>query len=169
MMSIINTSPPPATSVTLQHLYMDVFRPLFFPASAEFAQPLLDGFVDAHDDLLEVNSLFTHSTRSREIGVEVDGTIRELRRRAAAAAAAPTTQGEGGDHTSLAEVRKLRLRSRLYSVYLTHPRDPNRWITIGGQTASCSAARIDPAQVQRTHGGVGAQYQRGGRGCVEGI
>jgi len=117
MMSIINTSQPPATAVTMQHLYADVFRPLFFPAPVEFTQPLLEGFVDAHDELLENNSLFTHSTRSREIGVEVDGTIRDLRRREATTAGENPTQD--GDRTSLSEVRKLRLRSRMQSVYLS--------------------------------------------------
>ncbi|KAI5853909.1 hypothetical protein BZA05DRAFT_272352 [Tricharina praecox] len=115
MMSIINSSQPPATSVTMQHLYPGVFRPLFFPAPAEFTQPLLDGFVDAHDELLEENSLFTHSTRSREIGVDVDGTIREFRRREAVAATAQGEEGGDGDRTSLAEVRKLRLRSRMHT------------------------------------------------------
>jgi len=109
-------APAPVTSVTMQNLYLDVFQPLFFPVSSEFIQPLLDSFVIAHDELLEDNSLFTIPARTREIGVEIDGTIREFRRRESSTPSSSDKQG--ADQTSLSEVRKLRLRARMQTVYL---------------------------------------------------
>ncbi|KAF8545457.1 hypothetical protein BDD12DRAFT_800514 [Trichophaea hybrida] len=91
----------PATSVTMQNLYLDVFQPLFFPAPSEFIQPLLDSFVVAQDELLEDNSLFTIPTRTREIGVEIDGIIREFRRRESSTVL-PSEMQEA-DQTSLGE------------------------------------------------------------------
>jgi hypothetical protein len=111
-----NALQPPATSVTMQHLYSDVFRPLFFLAPSDFTQPLLDSFVASHDELLENNSLFTIPTRLRETGLEIDGAIREFRRRETPTSTAELKEDE--DKASLAELRKLRLRSRMQSVFL---------------------------------------------------
>jgi len=99
-----------ATSVTMQKLYLDVFQPLFFPSPAEFAQPLLDSFVAAHDGLLDDNTLFSIPARTRETGVLIDGATRELRRREASSRPA---QRDDSDQASLGEVQRLRLRARL--------------------------------------------------------
>ncbi|KAA8910107.1 hypothetical protein FN846DRAFT_569648 [Sphaerosporella brunnea] len=107
-----NAVQPPSVSVTMQQLYSDMFRPLFFPAPADFTQPLLDSFVAAHDELLDNNSLFTIPTRLRETGLEIDGAVREFRRREETAALTASSQQ---DQTFLAELRKLRLRSRMQS------------------------------------------------------
>ena len=106
-------SPAPATSVTMQKLYLDVFQPLFFPPPAEFTQPLLDSFVAAHDGLLDDNTLFGIPVRAREIGVLIDGATRELRRREAPSR---PTQRNDSDQASLGEVQRLRLRARLQTV-----------------------------------------------------
>lgn len=102
-----------ATSVTMQKLYLDVFQPLFFPSPAEFAQPLLDSFVAAHDGLLDDNTLFSIPARTRETGVLIDGATRELRRREASSRPA---QRDDSDQASLGEVQRLRLRARLQTV-----------------------------------------------------
>ena len=95
----------------MQHLYADVIRPLFFPEPGAFVQPLLDEFVASQDGLLGDSTLSTIPTRTRETGVDVDGAIRELRRRDAA-----QLGGQRGDSASLEEVRRLRLRSRMQYV-----------------------------------------------------
>lgn len=129
-----SASGPPSTSVTLQHLYSDVFRPVFFPAPADFIQPLLDSFVASQDQLLEDNKLFTIPTRTREIGIEIDGAIREFRRREAVESA---SVDKPEDMVLLDEVRKLRLRSRMQTVLL-----PASWTRLSGRRDDCGVAKL---------------------------
>ena len=104
---------PPTTSAALQNMYEDI-RPLFFPPPVDFTQLLLDSFVESHDQLIEDNTVFTVPSRVMEIGVELDGVMREFRRHDA-------TESDQVDRLSVGTVRKLRLRSRLQHVLFPLP------------------------------------------------
>lgn len=66
----------PSASATLPSLY-PLLHAVLFP---QFTQPLLENAATYHDPLLEDTTLFTAPTRTREIGIEVDGVLRYLRR-----------------------------------------------------------------------------------------
>ncbi|RPA96839.1 hypothetical protein L873DRAFT_1693308 [Choiromyces venosus 120613-1] len=67
----------PSTARPLQSIYPTLIRPIIAP---DFCQPLLADAVTYLDPLLEDTTVFTAPQRIREIGVEVDGIVRSLRR-----------------------------------------------------------------------------------------
>jgi len=106
---------PPQTPLSatspIQSLYPTLIRPIIAP---DFYQPLLADAITYLDPLIEDTTIFTAAQRIREIGVEVDATVRSLRRAIAGGGV------NGDDSASIQEGRKLleqvrggRLRSRL--------------------------------------------------------
>lgn len=99
-----------STSKYLENLYNAVFRTLFFPPSADFTQPLLEAFMELHDQLLDDSTLYTAPTRFREIGVEIDWVFREFQR---LESLTPQRGTRDEERLELNEIRKSRLRSKL--------------------------------------------------------
>jgi len=123
---------PPQTPLSatspIQSLYPTLIRPIIAP---DFYQPLLADAITYLDPLIEDTTIFTAAQRIREIGVEVDATVRSLRRAIAGGGV------NGDDSASIQEGRKLleqvrggRLRSRLDNFLCIH----------GNPGGSCSSA-----------------------------
>ncbi|PUU84128.1 hypothetical protein B9Z19DRAFT_1070645 [Tuber borchii] len=103
-------NPPPATP-PLQSLYPTLIRPIIAP---DFCQPLLVDAIAYLDPLIADTTIFTAPQRIREIGVEIDGIVRSLRRANAAGEVSGDDSAAIEDGRKLLEqVRRGRLRSRL--------------------------------------------------------
>jgi hypothetical protein len=104
------------TPETMENIY-NVFRALFFPPPLKFTQPMLDSFASTHDQLFEDATLFTTPARLGEIGVDIDWVVRELQRQEESI----SLEKSGDSHLALDDVRKIRLRSKLKTVFPLNP------------------------------------------------
>jgi len=108
---------PPSATPPLQSLYPTLIRPIIAP---DFCQPLLADAITYLDPLIADTTIFTAPQRIREIGVEVDGIVRSLRRANAGGEVSGDDSAAIEDGRKLLEqVRRGRLRSRLDNVGLS--------------------------------------------------
>ena len=111
----------PKTSAVLEEAYA-ALSPLLLPPAPTFPYPLIESFAATHDPLTEAygQKLFTASMALREAGVQVEraAAARNMVKLPEEQAATSGSSSSGKQELSLAEVRKLRLRTKLQSVNL---------------------------------------------------